>query len=40
MKDEKTGVQYLIVESLRGGISVTPLLDFDGKPAIEKPEQP
>lgn len=35
MRDTQTGVQYLYVASGNGG-GLTPLLDADGKPVIDK----
>ena len=34
LKDNETGVQYLMVES-GYGIALTPLLDKDGKPIVD-----
>lgn len=36
--DKKTHVEYLVIDSMdnRGGVSITPRLNSDGKPMIEK----
>ena len=34
LKDNETGIQYLMVES-GYGIALTPLLDKDGKPIVD-----
>ena len=36
--DKKTHVEYLVIDSMddRGGVSITPRLDTNGKPMIEK----
>lgn len=36
--DEKTGVQYLIVESFENDVAVCPLLNADGTPCTEENE--
>jgi len=36
IKDNETGMLYYMVESGRGGLGLTPLLDADGKPIIDK----
>lgn len=36
--DERTGVQYLIVESFENDVTVCPLLNADGTPCTEEDE--
>lgn len=33
--DKKTHVEYLVIDSMGGGVSITPRLDTNGKPIIK-----
>jgi len=37
LKDQETGVLYYFVNST-GGVAMTPIIDADGKPVIDKSE--
>jgi hypothetical protein len=38
IQDRKTGVNYLMAQSMNGGISTTPILDKNGNPLVTEIE--
>ena len=37
VRDKETGVLYYVIENtVKGGIGITPILDDNGKPVVEK----